>query len=380
MITGIGTDIVKISRIRDAIGQYGDQFLRRCFTDGERARAETKHDPAHAYARLFAAKESLLKALGTGMRQGLSWQDFKISWDDQGAPQVLLGPGAVARLPVQNVNIRLSMSDDGDYAVAFAVIEKNMMTQNTKDIQPVHTNTTYETVKTIFFAALIALTIRSLAFEPFSIPSGSMVPTLLVGDYLFVSKSSYGYSRYSFPLAAFPIQGRIKARPAERGDVVVFRKPHNERIDYIKRVIGLPGDQIQVKKGRLYINRQMVERTFIGDYKIKLQPEPDEISYKRYREDLPGGTTHEIIERSDSGPLDDTELFTVPEGHYFMMGDNRDGSQDSRVMSEVGYVPFENFIGKARNIFFSLEDGTSVVEIWKWPEAIRAKRFLQKII
>lgn len=248
------------------------------------------------------------------------------------------------------------------------------------DIQPQTKNTTYELVRTIFFAGIIALGIRSLAFEPFSIPSGSMIPTLLVGDYLFVSKSSYGYSQYSFPMGIFPVQGRLKAVPPERGDVAVFRKPHHEHIDYIKRVIGLPGDKVQVKSGRLYINDKMVEREYLGDFKTALYPDQNIMTYKRYRETLPNGRAHEIIERSDNAPLDNTPVFTVPQNHYFMMGDNRDGSLDSRVMDEVGYVPFKNFIGRAERIFFSVDENAKIWEMWKYPWSLRVKRLLQKII
>lgn len=246
-------------------------------------------------------------------------------------------------------------------------------------IEPTSENTIYETIKTIFFAALIALSIRSFLFEPFSIPSGSMVPTLLVGDYLFVSKYSYGYSKYSFPLDLAPLAARINAKPIERGDVVVFAKPHNERIDYIKRVIGLPGDRIQVKNGRLYINEQIVEREFVGDYDYNT-PDSGIVKHKRYKEILPEGRTHMIIERSDAGPLDDTEEFVVPDDHYFMMGDNRDGSQDSRVMNEVGYVPYINIVGRAERIFFSLDEGTPAWAVWKWPQAIRYDRLSEEII
>jgi signal peptidase I len=249
----------------------------------------------------------------------------------------------------------------------------------TKNIQPAQGNTAYETIKTIFIAGLIALTVRSVAFEPFSIPSGSMIPSLLVGDYLFVSKSAYGYSRYSFPLGIFPIEGRWHAGEVKRGDVIVFRKPGNTNIDYIKRAIGLPGDRIQMKHGRLYINNKEVKRDYIGDYQAAMMPDDQVINFKRYRETLPNEKTHWIIERSDAGPLDDTEEFVVPEDHYFMMGDNRDGSQDSRVMTEVGYVPYENLIGRAERIFFSLDEGTRAWEVWKWPMAIRYSRLFQKI-
>lgn len=254
------------------------------------------------------------------------------------------------------------------------------MTKKTKDIQPQKENTVYDTVKTIFFAGLIALTIRSVAYEPFSIPSGSMIPSLLIGDYLFVSKSSYGYSKYSFPMGVFPFEGRIKSHMPQRGDVVVFRKPHNENIDYIKRVVGLPGDKIQVKGGRLYINHKKVKRTYLGDYKAVAMPENMMVTYKRYREELPGGKEHEIIERWDNGTLDNTPLYTVPGDAFFMMGDNRDGSQDSRVMEEVGFVPFVNLVGRAENIFFSVDEHTKIWELWKLPTAMRFKRFMQKII
>lgn len=240
-------------------------------------------------------------------------------------------------------------------------------------------STTYDFVRTIFFAALIALTVRSVAYEPFSIPSGSMIPTLLVGDYLFVSKSSYGYSRYSFPLGIFPIQGRIKASLPERGDVVVFRKPYNENIDYIKRIIGMPGDRVQMINGRLYINQKRVEREFLGEYKSFSQPENTVVTFKRYREILPNGHSHEIIEKSDQASLDNTPLYTVPENHYFMMGDNRDGSLDSRVLDEVGYVPFENFIGRAERIFFSVDENAKIWQLWKYPWSLRFNRFIQKI-
>lgn len=254
------------------------------------------------------------------------------------------------------------------------------MTKKYKDIEPSNKNTTYETVKTIFFAGVIALGIRSVAFEPFSIPSGSMIPTLLVGDYLFVSKSTYGYSKYSFPLSAIPIEGRMYSSPPERGDVIVFRKPHDESIDYIKRLMGLPGDTIQVKDGRVYINHKMLKRTFVGEYKAKSPPKGEVVTYKKYTEELPEGRKHDIIERSDSEYLDNTPEYTIPEGNYFMMGDNRDGSQDSRVMSEVGFVPFENFVGRAENIFFSVDEESQIWEFWKWPTSLRFKRFLQKII
>jgi signal peptidase I len=254
-----------------------------------------------------------------------------------------------------------------------------MTEKNPKDIQPAsNPHHLYETVKTVLIAAVFALTIRSVAFEPFSIPSGSMVPTLLVGDYLFVSKYAYGYSRFSFPLGIAPIEGRIKGKEPERGDVIVFRKPTNVSIDFIKRLIGMPGDKIQMKNGRLYINDKMVEREYLGDTETYLS-DGSLAMHRRYRETLPNGRSHLIIERRDNGPLDNTPPYIVPEGHYFMMGDNRDGSQDSRVLHDVGYVPFENLVGRATYLFFSVEQGEQAWEFWRWPWSVRFKRLFSAI-
>jgi signal peptidase I len=210
-----------------------------------------------------------------------------------------------------------------------------------------------ELAKAMVFAAAIALLIRSLLFEPFNIPSGSMFPTLLVGDYLFVEKYSYGYSKYSFPLELLPIEGRIMRREPARGDVIVFRKPTEPDIDYIKRLIGLPGDRIQVTEGRLYINGTMVPRELVGTENFN--DEGTFSVYTKYIETLPNGVKHYIYEIADDASLDNTEEFTVPKDHYFMMGDNRDASLDSRVADQVGYVPAENLIGKAALLFFSTE-------------------------
>jgi signal peptidase I len=256
----------------------------------------------------------------------------------------------------------------------------------------------FETIKTVFWAVLIALVVRTFAYEPFSIPSGSMLPGLLVGDYLFVSKFSYGYTRYSFPWSPKLFSGRILSGTPERGDVVVFRLPSDTKVDYIKRVIGLPGDTVQVKQGRLHINGKMVERRRAGQVVIW---EPDEISgrpterlYQVYLETLPGGKQHRIYERSDSDTgSDNTPEYAVPQGHYFMMGDNRDNSCDSRFSSTynpagarglrceqvVGYVPFENFIGRAEFLFFSTDGSAEIWEVWKWPFAIRYDRLLMGV-
>lgn len=240
-------------------------------------------------------------------------------------------------------------------------------------------NHIFETMKTLIFAIVIAVTIRSVAFEPFSIPSGSMVPSLLVGDYLFVSKYSYGYSQYSFPLNIIQFPGRVFYQQPERGDVAVFKKPNDEHIDYIKRIVGLPGDKIQVIEGRLYVNDEVTERRLVGGMPIK-ESFGNTITYRRYEEILPGGVVHEIIERTDNEPLDQTPAYVVPEEMYFVMGDNRDGSQDSRVMDKVGFVPEENLVGRAEIIFFSLEEGARPWEFWKWPWSIRFSRLFQKIV
>ena len=234
-----------------------------------------------------------------------------------------------------------------------------------------------ELLKTIIIAGAIALGFRSFLFEPFNIPSGSMVPTLLVGDYLFVSKFSYGYSRYSFPFGIVPFSGRIAEDKPERGDVVVFRQPTDVSIAFIKRVVGLPGDHIQVKDGVLHINSVPVKRTYLG--KTTARNALYAIDFKVYEESFPNGTKHFIQERSDNDSLDNTVEFTVLEDHYFMMGDNRDNSRDSRT-SSVGMVPAENLIGKAQILFYSHDGSARIWEIWKWPFAIRYGRLGDSII
>jgi signal peptidase I len=231
----------------------------------------------------------------------------------------------------------------------------------------------WETVRTVLYAVAIAITIRIFAYEPFNIPSGSMIPTLLVGDYLFVSKFSYGYSRYSLPWGLPWIKGRILAGQPERGDVAVFKLPSDNKTDYIKRLIGLPGDTIQVVNGILHINGEPVLREKVEEKSVQIQGIYS-TQVTEYIETLPNGVKHRIWERSDEELLDNTPVFTVPADHYFAMGDNRDSSQDSRVISAVGFVPFENLVGRAEFLFFSHDDSARLWEIWKWPFAIRYGR------
>lgn len=230
-----------------------------------------------------------------------------------------------------------------------------------------------EAIRTIVYAVLIAFVVRTFAYEPFNIPSGSMIPTLLIGDYLFVSKFSYGYSRYSLPGSLPVIDDRILSDVPERGDVAVFKLPTDNKTDYIKRLVGLPGDEIQVTGGILHINGKPVRREKVAEREVPgFGGRTTKVT--EYIETLPNGRRHLIWEDSDQRPLDNTAVFRVPQGHYFAMGDNRDHSQDSRVLSQVGYVPFENLIGRAEFLFFSTDGSARLWEIWKWPGAIRFGR------
>lgn len=255
-----------------------------------------------------------------------------------------------------------------------------------------------ELAKTIFWAGLIAIGIRSFLIEPFNIPSGSMIPTLLVGDYLFVTKYSYGYSRFAVPYGSkLPFQGRIGSAGPERGDVVVFRPSGQPDIDFIKRVIGLPGDKIQMRQGRLYINDQLVQRQQIEDY---VDPDnPLSPPVPQYIETLPNGKQHHVIESAgDEGYLDNTPVYQIPADHYFMMGDNRDNSQDSRaprysfgnmspdtILSDnellypVGFISRDNLIGPAQLLFWSYGPGFTYLNPISWIKEIRAGRVLDII-
>jgi signal peptidase I len=235
-----------------------------------------------------------------------------------------------------------------------------------------------ESIKTIFYAGLIAVGIRTVAFEPFNIPSGSMIPTLLVGDYLFVSKYSYGYSRYSMPFGPDLFSGRIFGSLPERGDVAVFKLPLDPSQDYIKRIIGLPGDRVQVRNGVLYVNGTQVRREPLGRFVV--EGDGPRMAVQLYSETLPGADRpHQIVEQTDDGPLDDTAEYRVPADHVFAMGDNRDNSLDSRVQNAVGFIPVDNLVGRAEFIFFSVDGSAAWWEVWAWPFAIRWNRLISAI-
>ena len=234
-----------------------------------------------------------------------------------------------------------------------------------------------DTIKTIIYAVVIAVLIRSFLFEPFKIPSGSMYPNLYVGDFLFVSKYTYGYSRHSFPFSPRLFSGRIWADEPKVGDVVVFKYPQDNRTDFIKRIIGMPGDKIKLENGRLFVNGKQLEREAKEDFVLRNNFGYAERFY-HYEETLPNGKKHTILEISDDEICDNYDEVTVPEGNYFVMGDNRDRSDDSRI--RVGFVPFENLVGKARFLFFSYDPQEGAwYKPWTWGKKIRWRRLFNKI-
>ena len=236
----------------------------------------------------------------------------------------------------------------------------------------------FENIKTLSYAFFIALIIRSFLFQPFYIPSSSMEPNLLIGDRLFVSKYSFGYSRHSLPFSPKIFEGRIFQNKPKVGDVIVFKTPADNRTDYIKRLIGKPGDKIKITNHDLYINGKKVEKRKI-DNLFEITCGSTLIDVDFYEETLPNGKKHISVYRKE-GSMIDSDEYIVPINHYFFMGDNRDCSKDSRYLSSVGYVSFDNLVGKARIIFFSNDKKIgSFFKIWKWNQSLRTSRFFKEI-
>lgn len=237
-------------------------------------------------------------------------------------------------------------------------------------------------IRTIVYALLIAVVIRALLFQPFNIPSGSMIPTLFVGDYLFVSKYAYGYSRHSLPFSPPLFNGRIWAKLPQRGDVAVFKFPGDNRTDYIKRIVGLPGDRVQMRDGVLYINQQKLPQERIADF-VETDESGNNRQSRQFRETMnsgTGGVRYRTLDMISDGPVDTTGEFVVPEGHVFAMGDNRDNSSDSRVPNGgVGFVPVENLVGRAEFLFFSTDGSARLWEFWRWHKAARYDRMFRSI-
>ena len=235
-----------------------------------------------------------------------------------------------------------------------------------------------ENIRTLLYALIIAIIIRSLLIQPFYIPSSSMEPTLLVGDRLFVTKYSYGYSKHSFPFSPPILNKRILFNSPERGDVVVFKTPADNRTDYIKRLIGLPGDKIQFIDSNLYLNSSEILKSKIL-IKNKIYCGNRVIDVYKFEEILPSGKKFHTVYLKDY-TYQNSDVFTVPENHYFFLGDNRDCSKDSRFLSSVGYVHKDNLVGKAQFIFFSSDKNIgSIFAFWKWHKTIRLNRSFSKI-
>mgnify|MGYP001232756721 FL=1 len=235
-----------------------------------------------------------------------------------------------------------------------------------------------DNLKTIFYALIIAIFIRSIFLQPFYIPSSSMEPNLLIGDRLFVTKYSYGYSKHSFPFSPNIFNGRILFSNPDRGDVIVFKTPADNRTDYIKRLIGIPGDEIQFIDGDLYLNGNQILKTLISSSK-KVYCGSETMEVNTFEEKLPNGKTYIATYRKDYS-FQNSDKFIIPKNHYFFLGDNRDCSKDSRYLSEVGYVNKNNLVGKAQFLFFSSDYRIgSILKFWNWSKIIRFERFFNKI-
>lgn len=239
-----------------------------------------------------------------------------------------------------------------------------------------------DTLRLVSLALIVALVLRMFVFQPFNIPSGSMQPTLLVGDFLYVSKTSYGYSRASliWPFSHLPVNGRLFAHTPERGDVLVFKNKKDNNRDYIKRLIGLPGDEITIREGVVFINGVPVQRDLLQSSSAICENQRYD-GVPTFRETLPNGVSYVVQECAGrDGFLDNRGPYTVPTGHYFMMGDNRDESRDSRVTTEVGTVPFDDIVGRAERVIMSVDGHAAKFwQVWRWPAAIRSARMMKAI-
>lgn len=242
-----------------------------------------------------------------------------------------------------------------------------------KTVKSTKKNNWKDNIKTFFIAVFIALLIRTFLFEPFSIPSGSMKPTLLEGDYLFVSKYSYGISRHSFPFSFPSFSGRVFGKYPERGDVAVFKFTRDTSIDYIKRIVGLPGDKIQIINGNLILNGKELEKNFLNNWTARDRNKVSH-TYDLYEEKISENISYNILDATPNGMLDNTDIYIVPDGHIFALGDNRDQSSDSRILSRLGFIPYENLVGRAEIIFYSRDRLHSMLKFWLFPQSIRIGR------
>jgi signal peptidase I len=256
---------------------------------------------------------------------------------------------------------------------------KHMAEQTTVEPTPSRARRIFDEIKGLLVTGGLMLFAGTAIGQPFIVPSGSMEPTLMIGDEIAAAKYAYGYGPYSAPFGVIPINGRVLDHPPERGDIVVFALPRDPKQTYVKRLIGLPGDRIQMRGGELFINGQQVERRPVG--RVTVAVGSVQVPATKYLETLPNGRTHDIIKVA-RGPLDDTDVFTVPPGNYFMMGDNRDNSLDSRVSPEeggVGFVPAENLIGRVSRVLFSITPNSSWLDAITDPRDLRVSRLFHAV-